>query len=396
MSLKEIKGQAIVLFVISMVAFLGYSSQIGILWSFLGGATLHTALILIPLNVFIILIYINYALTCLTDPGTVPINWIPQQQHHLEVKRSTHAPRFCKTCNNYKPPRSHHCSTCGKCVLKMDHHCPWVNNCVGFANYCHFIRFLVYVQVSTIYLLILLGCRLNQIIHHSSPTTPTELGLLAINLLFCIIIIIGVAILSGYHVYCITTNTTTIEGWEKGRSLTLKSMGTVHDVMYPYDQGVMNNIKFVLGRQPLLWFWPRQMEGSGLSFPINITHLHTKGNTVTAETVDDDEGIDSDKRFSMYSAWTTHTNELLEHNHQHQHDTLELDDITVISPAHHQHQQHQQHQPPSTLKSTLSTTTLHTPTTPASILTFASTASTLVDSKSRRLHNNDRHSKSYY
>lgn len=157
---------------------------------------------------------------------------IPQQQQHpFEVKRSTHAPRFCKTCNNYKPPRSHHCRSCGKCVLKMDHHCPWINNCVGFANYCHFIRFLIYVEICAIYLLTLLGCRLTSIVQHtSSPATTTEWILLGLNLFLCVLVLIGVAILSGYHVYCITTNTTTIEGWEKGKSLTLKSMGTVHNV----------------------------------------------------------------------------------------------------------------------------------------------------------------------
>lgn len=27
--------------------------------------------------------------------------------------------RFCKKCNCYKPPRSHHCRVCGRCVLRM-------------------------------------------------------------------------------------------------------------------------------------------------------------------------------------------------------------------------------------------------------------------------------------
>lgn len=43
---------------------------------------------------------------------------------------------------------------------------------------------------------------------------------------------ITVGILTSYHVYCITTNTTTIEGWEKGRSLTIKGMGKIQNVMY--------------------------------------------------------------------------------------------------------------------------------------------------------------------
>jgi len=43
---------------------------------------------------------------------------------------------------------------------------------------------------------------------------------------------IAVGILTSYHIYCIATNTTTIEGWEKGRSLTIKGMGKIQNVMY--------------------------------------------------------------------------------------------------------------------------------------------------------------------
>ena len=43
--------------------------------------------------------------------------------------------RYCKKCNNYKPPRSHHCKICQQCVLQMDHHCPWTLNCVEIIIY---------------------------------------------------------------------------------------------------------------------------------------------------------------------------------------------------------------------------------------------------------------------
>ena len=33
--------------------------------------------------------------------------------------------RWCKRCEGWKPPRSHHCRKCGKCVLRMDHHCTY-------------------------------------------------------------------------------------------------------------------------------------------------------------------------------------------------------------------------------------------------------------------------------
>lgn len=53
------------------------------------------------------------------------------------------APRFCKKCSHYKPPRSHHCRMCDRCVLRMDHHCPWVNNCIGHCNYKPFFGLLI-------------------------------------------------------------------------------------------------------------------------------------------------------------------------------------------------------------------------------------------------------------
>lgn len=180
---------------------------------------------------------------------------MPHSQMHMEVKRSTHEPRYCRTCNGYKPPRTHHCRSCGRCVLKMDHHCPWINNCVGFANYGHFIRFIVYVIISAIYLFTLLSCRLAQIIREMNahvstqrlrfykqtqltyPTltqnvhpSPTEATFLAVNLLLSAAAIVTVGILSGYHTYCLTTNTTTIEGWEKGTALTIKSLGRIRRV----------------------------------------------------------------------------------------------------------------------------------------------------------------------
>jgi palmitoyltransferase len=164
--------------------------------------------------------------------------------------------------------------------------------------------------------------------------------------------------------------------------------------MYPYDQGVLNNIKAVLGQQPLLWLWPRQMEGSGFSFPVNITRMHGKGNPVAAI---EENGYDKDTRSSMHSTWTARSADDTQYDDgNHSGDigdcVLSMDGITPQIPnTYHQPAlppvppipiQHQY--PSSSLQSKSSTNTLHTPTTPGSITTFASTASTLVDSKSKR------------
>lgn len=36
-----------------------------------------------------------------------------------EVKKLTRGPRYCRTCENYKPPRAHHCRQCKKYVLHL-------------------------------------------------------------------------------------------------------------------------------------------------------------------------------------------------------------------------------------------------------------------------------------
>ncbi|KAG5459007.1 MAG: DHHC palmitoyltransferase-domain-containing protein, partial [Olpidium bornovanus] len=87
-------------------------------------------------------------------------DWAPT---FVEVGKSSLKPRYCRTCRTYKPPRSHHCSACGRCVLRMDHHCPWVANCVGHANYQHFLRFLLCVDVGCAWCFGLLCARTAQL-----------------------------------------------------------------------------------------------------------------------------------------------------------------------------------------------------------------------------------------
>ncbi|KAI8362659.1 DHHC palmitoyltransferase-domain-containing protein [Blakeslea trispora] len=274
---KSIKGPLTVLFVVFVIVFICSTSQIFVLWPFFGLSSLRSKLMLASLNFSVAMIFINYYLTCATNPGIVPQHWLPRQQAYIEVKKSTHAPRFCRTCDNHKPPRTHHCSTCHRCVLKMDHHCPWVNNCIGFANYGHYFRLIIYVDISVIYLFVLLCYRLAYMIQEISNTSHhpilTEVIFLSVNMVLVAIIMIAVGILTGYHLYCITSNTTTIEGWEKGRSLTIKGMGKIQNVKYPYHQGIFKNIQSVLGKCPLFWLVPQPMKGDGLDFPLNTKNI---------------------------------------------------------------------------------------------------------------------------
>lgn len=59
--------------------------------------------------------------------------------------------RYCKKCDQLKPPRSHHCSICGKCVMRMDHHCPWMGNCVGLRTHKYFLCYLFWTVISCLH-----------------------------------------------------------------------------------------------------------------------------------------------------------------------------------------------------------------------------------------------------
>ncbi|RIB03287.1 zf-DHHC-domain-containing protein [Gigaspora rosea] len=260
-------GRLFIIGVSILIGFLAYTSQIFIFWDFLGGLNVHCLTVLIPFNISVILIYWNYYLTCTTDPGRVPKDWYPKEnQEDVEIKRTTHSPRYCRTCSAYKPPRSHHCRTCKRCVLKMDHHCPWTNNCVGYFNYGHFIRFVFWVDVACIYHFTLMIKRTMRLIEDISyvrydiePST-LEIVFLILNYAAVIPVLFSVGMLSMYHFYCMWTNTTTIENWEKDKVATMVRRGKIKEV---------KNIRANLGDNPILWCWPQEIKGTGLSFPIS-------------------------------------------------------------------------------------------------------------------------------
>ncbi|SCZ93062.1 BZ3500_MvSof-1268-A1-R1_Chr6-2g08437 [Microbotryum saponariae] len=268
-----------------LILFLGLSSQIYIIipWPSLSSEAKWRTLF--PFNVLLALLLYNYYLCITVDPGRVPVDWVSrspllgavscdmdsgllfaraQRPNHLEpmqVKSLTRTPRYCRTCKAYKPPRAHHCKKCKRCVLKMDHHCPWVNNCVGHHNYPHFLRFLIYVDLATAWHLIMLSRRVfygNQWVDYTDhEMTKGFLILLVMNYVLCLPTFIAVGIFSLYHLWCLASNTTTIESWEKEK------------FKYPYHLSFIKNIQAVLGSNPLLWLVPGQKApGDGLKYKV--------------------------------------------------------------------------------------------------------------------------------
>ena len=94
----------------------------------------------------------NHYMASTVNPGYPLPELLPKSEPSEADKLSRRGEswsRFCCTCWQWKPPRTHHCYFCGVCVLKMDHHCPWINNCVGHKNQKYFILMLLYISLAT-------------------------------------------------------------------------------------------------------------------------------------------------------------------------------------------------------------------------------------------------------
>ncbi|ORY46571.1 zf-DHHC-domain-containing protein, partial [Rhizoclosmatium globosum] len=219
-----------------------------------------------PYNLAILSIWINYYLACTTPPGCIPHGYegpSPKDGGGNSVKR------YCRKCNAFKPPRTHHCSVCKTCVLRMDHHCPWLNNCVGFYNQGYFIRFISSVGFAASYCLGLYSYK-NFDRFYSPPPNSLTLVVMILDAVVLFILVLTVGLLALWQLYYAASNTTTIEALENEKIDKLIKRGIIRSAtQYPYDLGSsLANLKSMLGRNMLLWWIPFRQEGNGIEFPM--------------------------------------------------------------------------------------------------------------------------------
>lgn len=180
-----------------------------------------------------------------------------------------------------------------RCIPKMDHHCPWTANCVSHTTFPHFLRFLFYTTIGLSLLQSFLFTRLAHL--WSNRDLPSYLGpsFLQLAHLFTTLItnsitlfVLGILFLR--NIWCLSVNTTTIEGWEIERHKTLLrrarhfggylstpdgSQIRIKRQEFPYDIGIWSNIAQGMGsHNPLTWLNPLAATPSltsGLAFPTN-------------------------------------------------------------------------------------------------------------------------------
>jgi hypothetical protein len=233
---------------------------------------------LVVFNVLTLLVFLCYFRSMFEHPGTIPDNastedggfvWEKRQRsRHTGSQDQSYTgkeskrlggDRSCKWCNKYKPDRCHHCRVCRMCVLKMDHHCPWIYNCVGFKNFKYFFLLVLYsTLVCHMIVWTMMIDVINCALEPQNYSFMTVFGTLFGESLAGLMGFLLTGFLA-FHVHLMIKNMTTIEFCEKSRRPNFDT-----DI---YNLGILDNVKSVLGDNPLLWLFPvSPPSGDGMSF----------------------------------------------------------------------------------------------------------------------------------
>lgn len=225
------------------------------------------------------------------DPGRVPQGWQPDHEVNgsrlQEVKKKDGGVRYCQKCQVHKPPRAHHCSVCNRCVLRMDHHCPWTGKCVGHGNYRSFFLLLIYGTMALWHAIGLLTAHaihmlraiaLDKVVRTGPNARVVEHGsagmwynIILEGVAFSVSVPAGFAMLSllWFHLKMVATNKTTIE-WREGVTAQVAAPAAPgrRRSDHPYDLGLCNNLREILGESADEWCLPplRPAPG-GTSYP---------------------------------------------------------------------------------------------------------------------------------
>ncbi|XP_078499907.1 palmitoyltransferase ZDHHC6 isoform X1 [Lissotriton helveticus] len=226
-----------------------------------------------------VMILYNYFNAMFVGPGYVPLGWKPENSEDAMYLQ------YCKICQAYKAPRSHHCRKCNRCVLKMDHHCPWINNCCGHHNHASFTLFLFLAPLGCMHAaFIFIMTMYTQLYNRVSfgwssvkidmsfakrdprPIIPFGLSAFATSL-FALGLALGTTIAVGMlfiiQLKVILRNKTSIESWieEKAKDR-IQYYQTGETFIFPYDLGgKWNNFKQV-------FTWSGNPEGDGIDWPL--------------------------------------------------------------------------------------------------------------------------------
>ncbi|KAI1851260.1 hypothetical protein JX266_003335 [Neoarthrinium moseri] len=89
-------------------------------------------------------------------------------------------PKWCSECCNWKPDRAHHSSEINRCVMRMDHYCPWVGGMIGENSFKFFTQFTMYTFCFCGVVLGAAGSTLKREVYDGASADPHLIAILAI------------------------------------------------------------------------------------------------------------------------------------------------------------------------------------------------------------------------
>lgn len=212
-------------------------------------------------------IVFNYFMAVSTPPGSPHIT-------REEAERAASAKaKWCRTCNQPKPSRTHHCHVCGVCVQKMDHHCPWIGNCVGHANHRYFYLFLLYLWLGVVYCGVMTYGPFRDSTNFSLPWEGISTrGTVMFVFVICASVSVAVGLMLAWHTFLVLSAQTTVEFYmnrykQQRRMLEGKPSKPVNK----YDLGVRENWRYFFGDNRFFFGWllpnVEAAPGDGTTYP---------------------------------------------------------------------------------------------------------------------------------
>ncbi|XP_013391587.1 palmitoyltransferase ZDHHC6-like [Lingula anatina] len=208
------------------------------------GGAIHLAVYLF----WLYLVLYNMISGSLKGPGFVPLGWKPDNPEDFKNLQ------YCRICEGYKAPRSHHCRKCNRCVMKMDHHCPWINTCCGHYNHASFIQFLFIAPVGCFHAAVVLIASVYRAVYrpyylYFGDGTEPLVELDVLGFLVCMFgiglaigVIIAVGMLFVVQMKSVFRNETGIETWIKDKAYYRdRDEEEEGEFIYPYDLGRKKN-----------------------------------------------------------------------------------------------------------------------------------------------------------
>ncbi|KAF7137995.1 hypothetical protein RHSIM_Rhsim07G0027900 [Rhododendron simsii] len=239
-------------------------------------ALLTSLAVLILFHILLVMLLWSYFAVVFTDAGSVPPNWRPVLDEEsgdadpLTGSEFSGMPaditdprvRYCRKCNQLKPPRCHHCSVCESWEVCSEN---GSSLCVG-CQLCRGLELQVFPSFSGMFYtfletsLVTLSLLPYFVAFFSDGEIPGTPGMVATTFLAFVLNLAFALSVCGFlimHISLVAANTTTIEAYEK-RS-TPRSR---------YDLGWKRNFEQVFGMDKLYWFIPAYSEEDLRRMPV--------------------------------------------------------------------------------------------------------------------------------